>query len=1676
MPLTSIKTISDGPVSIFHALFGKEQNGVYSCPDIQIYLKKLTEKASHLRDLFDNTQRQSPGNIAFPPIGLNAIFPQSNFTEPFDDATYQTIAQNLEITIQLCEKGENGILTPKKTYPPIPGQQIKSIYFNSTSGNYEALVETHETSELKNTLHGNIYQLKLLMLFLHRGYKQGYQFKLATEMKEAEKFDDLVFEYQKLGDTKPSYFFLQAKHKQDDINKHISLSDLLTKNIKGEFCLIKYLVSYLRIKKNPQFQDSQRAAFFLCTNIDVSPETSQLLQPVSELNNILAATQHRFKKGEFPDKTELYNTLKQGASEMITLAKTLHEQLTTDKKKVTKYSTIIKENYEWLIDNDIIDDKTREFSVNFLHNRNLSADARWFKEIYEKRDQAIALISDIDVDEFLDHLVLAVNQPNEVDLGEIIAEELGDEFHLIDSEFIYADFQKQMLDWMKDRKGTFRSDLSAKSFVSEVNTKLNSLILIGPTLAYQSKLETFGLTFNPLVQVTAFLANTNQSTIIYQTPVNNTLLSSMQVYQTLKNLPAYQKKDSYVFISLKKAIRLQNELIAAFTQRRLLVLICENSPTEDEMEQLLKPLLSNATSARKIIFITPHGQHLREFITSQKLPLIENESITWSSLPEASQTSLKTKNILFQGSEVQLARLSDQFEHIIDADVLTELLTTSITSIGQTLKPTEEKSYIDRTFTQDSVIKYTALSAVQDIFAIANISKDQLASIVGVEHPIRLFNENEPDINKLARHIILDMAKDTASTQFEQLCGTFPLHNIHYLSYNDKKLIWQKSLGDSFRLREYREGPLEFDKLEHFPLILSAEPGMGKSTTLTHIAELFPNNNQSFWFITIALRAREAELETLEFTQLDDVVTFFIPKDSPLEYKLFTHRLKTEGKLFICFDGFDELQEKQQNKVIQLVALLKNSHAKLMITTRKHLQGKLEQTLNTFATNLKPFTKDKVLRYLQDFWAHALQSSGIDQSTIEKKAQKLLELFSSSVSTSADFIGIPLQARLLAEAFVEDIRASIDFPTKLPLPKLYQKFIDAKYQIYCQSKLGLGQTVQALSIQNALTSNLNKTHQQVALAILFPEAFCITEHHDTNLLQAVGIIQAIDGKPNFIHLTFAEYFAALFFVAQLEKPSEHSDHQEANKFLRRYIFRSKNNVIYDLIEKLVEEKGYPPLKKAWNEIIQANIFPNDKKTKSPFPQFTRPKKIHIITEENKGNVIKNYSLPTLPDFTAFPRPTFAEAKKNLFKDIGETLPIYSRPTNNEDWIVHLANTFYYASLQTTNILELNDALKILADMQRNATRKPVRTLVAKNLPQVFKHYIKICITQDEAFDNQLIQAFKKIAHYESKSGKTVYTSIYPDTFDTITALHPLTTKKFLSHTTLIQDLTPEKIIYLSLVPGLNINEALFLAIQDSYAIHNANRRNYSLFFDDIYSDLLIKCAIKYVDEGWRFLTDNKEYDNISKLIFHHSIADYSEINTILKHLLNLFRKAPPSPLNFFLLQSLWDKIIQPLLEKLAANQTTEINQSFLLEMCFYSITYSPLTSLSIKQASLKYLLQLIAITLNHSRLNTKLLAISINLLHDLSVRGLQLVDIGISILVLDPTSTFEYELPLDRHTQITKLLQFKNKTAHTINHQEEKKAFLQECATVLSFPNTSSPLRLKRSLSNQSLGKERNKG
>lgn len=118
-----------------------------------------------------------------------------------------------------------------------------------------------------------------MLQLLIAGDENYVNFKLTTEVKSCEFFDDLVFQYEN------KIIFIQAKHSKSN-TAQINPSYLFTKSDNKNFNLLKYFYSYETIKK--KFSDTADLKFIITTNKDfkfVEPKSS--LKLVYKFDNLI---------------------------------------------------------------------------------------------------------------------------------------------------------------------------------------------------------------------------------------------------------------------------------------------------------------------------------------------------------------------------------------------------------------------------------------------------------------------------------------------------------------------------------------------------------------------------------------------------------------------------------------------------------------------------------------------------------------------------------------------------------------------------------------------------------------------------------------------------------------------------------------------------------------------------------------------------------------------------------------------------------------------------------------------------------------------------------------------------------------------------------------------------------------------------------------------------------------------------------------------------------------------------------------------------------------------------------------------------------------------------------------------------------------------------------------------
>lgn len=1644
-----------------------------------------------------------------------------------------------------------------------------------------SIADSHKASGSKKILHGIIYQLKLLILFLYRGYKQEHESCLSTERDDAEKFDDLVFKYKHVGSTDYSYRFLQAKHKQDD-NEVISEIDLLNIN-DGEFSLIKYFAAFQKIKNNPIFGDGILEEFCICTNIgfdfDPARDAQSNLHIISALEKMTdpdplldtqgtKATKYRFKHSDFPGKAALYKHIRQNTPR-IRLAQELKKQIKY-KNKIDLRNPLLKAHNEWLIQNGIIHDKT--LTPNFTHGTNLSPAATDFRAYYHGTLTEDLSLSEAEIDDFLKHLVFAVNQPDEVSLQGILVQELADEFNLQEnSELLYAELQNVTLAWMKDKRGTFLTHHTTKALFDELRQKLSRLALIGPTLDYQKKLQQLGYNFSPAQPVKDFINGKNQ-VMIYSTP-GDVFLGSMQVYQTLQSIDIYKADNSYIVITLKKALRLKQLISESFTKNRLLVIAC-NIPLTNSAEAFLQELFSHLPQQVKIILITAHPQALNTLIRPYPIKVSTYEANgDFSELDRATQVSLQNRVIHFQGVSTSLGELIPDLDEVIDATVLAELISTRQSIIGTPLATDELAYFIERKFKRALRVSPKCLTKnKEDIFAIVSTRPNRLARVIkdNVKDNATLqpFSEATENTNLSHRFILLD--QEYTAEQFKILCNKYPNHSLHHLVHHkNNRLHWQNSHGSLNNLRPHLESIRDIAELQEGCSIISAEPGMGKTTILSSLIHTLKQNNPTIWIFNISLLAIESKLSAIEFTDQKSIVDFFMQDATHLERKVFEYRLAHGGIAFFL-DGFDEIQTRSQTKIIRLLNLLKTTHAeKIVVTTRRHMENKLEESLSTLSYRLQSFKNEDTYVFFEKFWQKLLKLENIDTNKVTLYANTLIDIFTPFLDeTRREFIGIPLQAQLLATASVKEFQQFYEgeeiaphFAETIPLFELYERFVKTKYEIALKDKLKLIDHMQQSIIGPILIEKLEEYHQQLAMPLLFPHVHQLAnplQISHISLVNIAGMMQFINGEARAVHRTFAEFFAATFLIAQLQKPSHYSEYQAYHSLLISNIFKPRYEVIRTFIEEMVEHSTHLSLPQAWQTIRDCNLLPiaphirkieeddlkemisSDESSDSSSSRKTLDSNGSSTDKSSDSSLSSDKSLnssssseisdSSLSSDESSDSSSSSDESSDSYSSIASSLvgqldiydsssesdsdsseesdsaeentytyPVqypfetaerllrenYAKdilPPKDMTNLKRYLTNFYSHLFNTQDLPRLEKGIQLLNDVLRKACFIEIKKHAVGRLELVLDHYIQACDKAGILFNIQVIQSFTDIIHPGKKNGR----KLLADRFTILNEFHTLKKSGQQITPLFLAKLTEGKILYLSQINHLEVNDELMESLVSAYPRVK--------FQKNIYKKLLLKIAIlhpPFIDKLHSMIvkqgdiplleTINRAFPDMpielmpadiiamaqgksATWLEKEGFALLNQQGILTPQIIQKFQRVLSGEIAHTHAYKIWEDLITALLNR-PSNEfiNSNINSTALLTLCVdvlehLSIKEKNTTSLSISTLAISNLLKLIENNLTQRAQIQTMLSHCITLLVYLNKTGLLLIDIGKGLLVLEPRSEFEYELHYHPELPLPQLILCRAK--------ESIEVFQQKCGeAILSMQEQESGSRATEQIS-----------
>ncbi|XP_063924016.1 ankyrin-1-like [Zophobas morio] len=313
---------------------------------------------------------------------------------------------------------------------------------------------------------------------------------------------------------------------------------------------------------------------------------------------------------------------------------------------------------------------------------------------------------------------------------------------------------------------------------------------------------------------------------------------------------------------------------------------------------------------------------------------------------------------------------------------------------------------------------------------------------------------------------------------------------------------------------------------------------MGK----TELTKSFKNNCSSkYWTVMLSPQEINLFFKQSGRCQRSDYLNLFHTFILEEKYhhlkhldKEFFKNCSEQLRVFYVWDAIDDILTKYLNAVSDLIVLLSNKGFTQWVTVRKHLKSCLEKQLNTLSLGINHFNENEQ----EDYIRKRLRSI-ISADNIESSIQKVKSSF--AFIKHVDILGIPLQIFMLTEIVLQNNKKYLTLiGSSRLLTDLYHYFIQEKFNIFYESKRSLN--IRDSSSKLLLKKDKKKTlihYEKLAVKLVFSDCSDVNIHECINTstydYESIGIItDSQNNTPVFLHASFAEYLAAVYFLKNVK--------------------------------------------------------------------------------------------------------------------------------------------------------------------------------------------------------------------------------------------------------------------------------------------------------------------------------------------------------------------------------------------------------------------------------------------------------------------------------------------------------------------------------------------------------------
>jgi hypothetical protein len=634
----------------------------------------------------------------------------------------------------------------------------------------------------------------------------------------------------------------------------------------------------------------------------------------------------------------------------------------------------------------------------------------------------------------------------------------------------------------------------------------------------------------------------------------------------------------------------------------------------------ISEIIKQASLNKYVIILSECSvQHVGDFV-----PIYHKFS--FEQLSKESQEMVLGQKMDFQGCEVTMRSVLQghgNVEDVLVSELVTDLVTEGTpVNIGGKLQ--ENKGYYaPRVLERDIYLRLDILKDIDmrhDVFAVSGMRDEDLSEFVpageavakftySYKHGVHVDRPDESDVDKEARFFRLE--SNNLEACYLMLCERHSEKTLHWFEFKKGNLLWIRSCGAIDTLLRYvDDGKTRLDKrviIEYIKninggineesiwdsgertVLVVAEPGMGKTSTTTQVARHTKERDPTSWVLRINWNDHTRKLTTINaatfnFESLVEFLCSTAFSDSTytdINRSLLKQALQNSGNITVLMDGFDEISPTHADKAAVILSeLLKTKVGRVWVTSRPVEKERLEKELSVIAFNMKRLSRESQQEMLCNLLMHKADGK---ESKVQEFTFDVLERLNEAVYDK-HFTGCPLYVTMIAAVCETDMETFFNseywIHPKIDLFNLYERFVETKLHICLTEKQKPDTNNPCVRNDHELLKQIYlENFEKCALAAILPPPM-LESLHSKNIEEEIqplldrvqagkdktGIVMnVVEGKPQFVHRTFAEYFTARWF----------SKNFESNRSLLEHIlFDPKYSFVRDMFDRILA-RGCP---------------------------------------------------------------------------------------------------------------------------------------------------------------------------------------------------------------------------------------------------------------------------------------------------------------------------------------------------------------------------------------------------------------------------------------------------------------------------------------------------------------------